>query len=177
MSSWVEMLVAVAALLFILDQIGKHISAVIENTVKHRFAAMENLHAESFEAIEAPFELWWDDGPRETAVSKLRENMQNEMAGNLPIAIPEEVLEHLLFATSGPIIDQLRDDALHLAVHAHMKDRETALLRKLPKINGFRQHALEYRQEHEKSLDDERRQLVDFGINPVALEEFFAQRT
>jgi hypothetical protein len=164
-----QVIVIIAALLYIGDKLMEALSKSASRMIKQRLDALNALHDEARTEIESSFELWWEDGQKQ----KARSATLQKMTAQLPSEIPTEFVEQMV----GPMIDLslegLESAAMHLAIHAHMGNKEKELMAKLPKIGNFQQEVVKQREEHERDLDRIRGELLDHGLDPMDLEQHF----
>jgi hypothetical protein len=172
MSELTNIIVLVAAITYIGKQLATAISAANATTVMKRFDAIEALHVKAENDIEPTFELWWEDGPSQAARQKIIERMTSD----LPEFISPEAAEEITRPMTNGALRSLRGLALHLALHAHIREDEATMMAKLPKLGHWRQRAIARREEHENELNQTRVVMLDHDIDPASLEQYFTKK-
>lgn len=161
-------LVSLAAFIYC----SKFVIAFSLNTIRRvyqRYAEeAKAIHDRAYDEVKSSFDFWWTGAPAKTVRAAL--------LGKL--LVPEEIREHLpdqvLDSLLAQAMDSYRIAALHLAIHARMKQSEGRFLNTLPKLYGLRQQMLQERDEHEETLEDQRTLLISVGVDVEALETDFS---
>lgn len=156
-------ILSMAALIYVVRSLySAHI--FLASQMADRFMRkMEKLHLHTFEEVSPTFELWWSEAASASVRQRVAESLE------LPLGIPQEVIDHLVRQREC----QYRDEALHLAAHAFMEAEEQSLLNKLPSLFGIREAALKAQAAHEESLESARVALVSAGVDVDKLEKHF----
>lgn len=165
MSPVVEILVTVAATVYLLKQARRFVETTIALIMTRVARELENLHQEIRSDIQTSFELWWENGQRQNAVKGLRKQFGDEVAH-----IDDESLEAVLALP----LAEIKRAAWHLAVHANMGNRDEKIIAKLPNIGGLRDDVVNNRKSHDQELDDALLALTTFGLDPVELNNYFS---
>ncbi len=164
--------VTIAAILFIRREVVVIAASVGGVLAGFYLNDQLRLHKTTGEEIKVSFELWWNDGPAERVAEGIKRT----------VVMPEEIKQHVAaggqahFDVSSAVND-FRNMAFHLAIHAQMDSQEQKLLDSMPRIYGIRSKAKEQRAEHGKDLDKTRLELVQVGLDVDKMEAYFAPST
>jgi len=165
MSPFVETVVAMAAIVYLLGRAKVAASALEDAIIKHSLQGLDKLHKETRAEIRPAFELWWEKDQKQRAINALREKLQDHAA---------ELSDEQLESTMALPLDELKSDAWHVAVHAYMGTREASLIAKLPNIGNTRERAMASNKAHQQGIDTASTTLVDFGVDLAELYAHFS---
>lgn len=170
-AEWMQFIVSVAATLYVIDWVGKRFAESYLLSAKQKVEALETLRDKTADSIESSFELWWQDGAKQTALEKFYADAREQ----LPSHIPDDAVKAMAEPISEFFLDNIKSNAFTLAVQSNMLPEERKLLQKLPRRGNIRQKMIERREQHESKLNELRSMMMDYGINPIDLEAHFAQ--
>ncbi len=172
MEPWLQALVALAAILYIIDRFGTMFRQALTRDITQLLDKVEELHVASGKTIEPSFELWWEN-KRVSVAAVLSANILKDLSDQLPDIMPDDMRSAMAKALSEDALASMKSAAFHLAVHAYMGTEDMSLIRKLPKKARVLHE--EYRQAHMDELEELEVRLLPYGITADEIEEQFAQ--
>lgn len=163
MSKFAQRIVLAAALLFLGEKIVAIFGRILLGAVRRQLSALIELRKKSEEETSSSFELWWEQGPKQQA----KEAMFKRFAP--PGTSPEAF--GLLYGSSSTdkFLEPVYNSAKSLAAYAYGQHEERILLSKL---SAFGKRELD---NLERRVDLLRSELLDSGLDPRVIEEYFAQ--
>ena len=163
MSWFTELLVSLAATIYVVGTAKAHISAAISSQAERIIKQVASLHEDAVERIREGFELWWL-GAEDQITPRIGEVLP------IPSGTPDELKEVFV----GKAAQQCKADAFHLAVNANIGKREGDLFSKLPRLGGIQERWQREQEAHQRELNDARLRLADLGVDIDELERTFA---
>ena len=168
------MLVSLAAMLYITNWIKEAINEQMVASSKRRFIELKKLHTRTAEAIEVPFNLWWEGEARSIVSKRIVSSFTDQIPNDAPEEV-KEMLAHLL--PIGPMVDDIRDTALELAIHTYSADEENALVQQLPRYGGIRRHVGRDIEQRQENIESSKTSLIAVGLDPDEIAKRFTKTT
>lgn len=161
----------IAAALYIVDRYARGARQRARAQINKQVRTIAHVGSESAEAIRVPFELWWDENVRPTVLSSAKKKLVEQ----IPDGVPEEMRVALLdILPADMIVDQAKDAAFHLAVHAYSRTKEDALIESIKWHPAAQKEIKDELDEHRESLNGHRTFLASVGVDADMVEkEFF----
>ena len=163
--------VTLAAILICRRELAALVSGVGIALTNHYLNGMGKLHQKAGEELVESFDFWWSDGPADTVGKGIKRTAP------IPDEMRVQVEKGFAHMDVSAGVAECYGKALHLALHAKIRDEEHALLATMPRIYGIRSKVTEQRAEHEKSLDADRMHLIQLGLDVDKMEEYFSPST
>lgn len=165
MSPFTETVVVIAALLYIFSRLGGVIKALNELAISRSVQKLDELRQATHQELKPSFDLWWENGPRQTVSMTLQQTLPDEI-----VSEASELIEELI---SLPL-RAVEQNAWRLALHTYEDGAMKDLIAKLPRIGGIRARLAERHMAIQEELEEVASQLPDYGINVAELEAHFA---
>lgn len=163
MSIWTEIAVAIAALLYIAEVVMRGVKQFNARKIQLLIEQHEAMHTNATKAIEGAFEVWWRNGPEQAVRSKALTQLRSlDDTSMLNAVLYTEV-----------IVGRVRGIAMHVALHIYMRVSEQKFIARVPA--KIRRPVEKFMTDHQGELDEQRKLLLEYGIEPEALEKRFAR--
>lgn len=168
----VQFILLTAAIVYIGDHLAKAIASARKDTIRKKLDTLAEIREEGLQAVNINFNLWWESDAKPSAKKAVYKHLLSQIPEGVPDGVKDEIVS---FLPIDMMIDDIKEAALYLAVHAYIKPEETKLMAELSRHRSMRAQLQKNIEEREELLDHHATQLVGAGVDPDEIIERFSK--